>query len=189
MEKEKLHVKNMICPRCITVVSSELNNLDVEFEIEKLGEITVFNPRPEKREAIRQVLEKHGFELLKDKESLTVEQVKLAVIDLIHHNKEVPSNQRNSDYIAQRVGKSYSSLSKLFSKHENITIEKYTILQKIGKVKELLEYGELNLSEIASKLGYSSVHHLSSQFKSITGVSVNAYKETDSKERNSIDAI
>lgn len=189
MKKETLHVKNMICHRCITVISHELNSLGIEFEIKKLGEITILNPNPTKKETIRKVLEKHDFELLEDKESLLIEQIKLAVIDLIHHNKVLPANQRNSDYIAQKVGKSYGNLSKLFSKHENTTIEKYIILQKIEKVKELLEYGEMNLSEIASQLGYSSVHHLSSQFKSITGVSVNAYKEFNNKERKPLDAV
>lgn len=184
MEKVILHIKNMVCPSCITVISNELNNLGVEFEIEKLGEVTVFNPNSVEKEAIRQALEKHGFELIQDKETLIVEQIKLAVNDLIQLDKSATTNLRNSDYIAQKVGKSYYSLSKLFSKHEHITIEKYIIHQKIEKVKELLSYDEMNLSEIASQLGYSSVHHLSSQFKSVTGISVNAYKEARDKGGN-----
>ncbi|MEX2592016.1 MAG: AraC family transcriptional regulator [Anditalea sp.] len=177
MEKITLHIKNMVCPSCITVISNELYDLDIEFEIEKLGEITVFNPDPVKKEAIKQGLEKHGFEIIKDKETLVIEQIKLAVIDLIDSN--AGTTLRNSDYIAQQVGTSYYTLSKLFSKHEHITIEKYIIHQKIEKVKEFLDYEDMNLSGIASKLGYSSVHHLSSQFKAVTGVSVNRYKKAE----------
>lgn len=189
MEKMTLHIKNMVCPSCITVISNELNHLGVEFEIERMGEVTIYNPHHVSKEAIRQALEKHGFEILQDKATLMVEQIKLAVMDLIHSHKGTATNLRNSDYIAQKVGKSYYSLSKLFSKHEHTTIEKYIIHQKIEKVKELLSYDEMNLSEIASQLGYSSVHHLSSQFKSVTGVSVNAYKEARNKKGNSPDAV
>lgn len=177
MEGTTLHIKNMVCPSCITVISNELKNLGVTFEIEKLGEVTIFNPDSVDKEAIRQALEKHGFELIQDKEILIVEQIKLAVNDLIQNSRHKPINLRNSDFIAQNIGMSYSSLSKLFSKHEHTTIEKYIIHQKVEKVKELLEYGEMNLSEIASALGYSSVHHLSSQFKSVTGISASEYKK------------
>lgn len=179
MKKVTLHIKNMVCPSCITVISNELNKLNIEFEIEKLGELTILNPDPVKKEAIKQGLEKHGFEIIKDKETLVVEQIKLAVIDLIDAYQNDGTTLRNSDYIAQKVGKSYYTLSKLFSRQEHITIEKYIIHQKIEKVKELLDYEEKNLSEIASQLGYSSVHHLSSQFKAVTGVSVNKYKKAE----------
>lgn len=184
MEGTTFQIKNMVCPRCITVISAELENLGVEFEIEKLGEVTILNHSQVDMVAIKQVLEKHDFELIQDKDELLVEQVKLAVIDLAQGR--TATNLRNSDYIAERVGQSYSSLSKAFSKREGVTIEKYLILQKIEKVKELLEYGEMNLSEIARKLGYSSVHHLSGQFKSVTGMTVNAYKESGRKGRNSL---
>lgn len=186
MNKTTLFVKNMVCPRCITVITAELQGLGVEFEIDRLGEITIFDHDKVGMEAIKQVLGKHDFELIQDKDELLVEQVKLTVIDLIQDR--TATNLRNSDYIAGKVGKSYSSLSKAFSKREGVTIEKHIILQKIEKVKELLEYGEMNLSEIAMKLGYSSVHHLSSQFKAVTGVSVNTYKETG-KERSSLGAV
>lgn len=179
MKKITLHIKNMVCPSCITVISNELKNRGIDFKIEKLGELTILNPNPVKQEAVKQGLEKHGFEIIENKETLVIEQVKLAVIDLIYSYKSTGTTLRNSDYIAQKVGKSYYTLSKLFSKQEHITIEKYIILQKIEKVKELLDYEEKNLSEIASQLGYSSVHHLSGQFKAITGVSVNSYKKAE----------
>jgi AraC family transcriptional regulator len=184
MNKKTLFVRNMVCPRCITVIGIELQELGVEFEIDRLGEITIFDHDKAGMEAIKQVLEKHDFELIQDKDELLVEQVKLAVIDLVQGN--ATTNLRNSDYIADRVGQSYSSLSKTFSKREGVTIEKYIILQKIEKAKELLEYGEKNLSQIAMKLGYSSVHHLSNQFKSVTGKTVNEYKNAEDKQRNPI---
>ncbi|MCJ8167120.1 AraC family transcriptional regulator [Pontibacter sp. E15-1] len=177
----------MVCPRCITVISSEMEALGVVFEIDRLGEITIFGHGQVDMAAVKQVLAKHGFELIQDKDELLAEQVKLAVLDLVQGN--VTTNLRNSDYIAQRVGQSYSSLSKTFSKREGVTIEKYLILQKIEKVKELLEYGEMNLSEIARKLGYSSVHHLSNQFKSVTGLTVNQYKDSGNRERSSLDKV
>ena len=187
MEGTTFQVKNMVCPRCITVISAELEGLGVAFEIDRLGEITIFDPGQVDMAAVKQVLAKHDFELILDKDELLVEQVKLAVLDLVQG--KVTTNLRNSDYIAERVGQSYSSLSKTFSKREGITIEKSLILQKIEKVKELLEYGEMNLSEIARKLGYSSVHHLSNQFKSVTGLTVNQYKETEARDRSSLGKV
>jgi AraC family transcriptional regulator len=184
MEGITFQIKNMVCPRCVTVISSELERLGVQFEINRLGEITVFDHDQVDMEAVKQVLEKHDFELIQDKDELLVEQVKLAVIDLAQGR--ATTSLRNSDYIADRVGQSYSSLSKTFSRREGVTIEKYLILQKIEKAKELLEYGEKNLSQIAMKLGYSSVHHLSSQFKSVTGKTVNEYKNAEDKQRNPI---
>lgn len=189
MESITLHIKNMVCPSCITVISNELDHLGVEYTIKKMGEVTIRSSRHISIEAIRQVLEKHGFEIIQDTETLLVEQIKLAVMDLTQPHKGTATNLRNSDYIAQKVGKSYYSISKLFSKHEHITIEKYIIQQKIEKVKELLSYNQMNLSEIASLLGYSSVHHLSNQFKSVTGVSVNAYKTSQDKKNNSPDNV
>lgn len=177
----------MVCPRCITVISGELENLGVAYDIGRLGEVTIFNHEQVDMVAVKQVLEKHDFELILDKDELLVEKVKLAVLDLVQGN--VSTKLRNSDYIAERVGQSYSSLSKTFSRREDVTIEKYFILQKIEKVKELLEYGEMNLSEIARKLGYSSVHHLSNQFKSVTGMTVNQYKESEDRERSSLGKV
>ena len=187
MKGTVFQVKNMVCPRCITVISSELERLGVKYEIDKLGEIKIFDPGLVDMAAVKQVLKKHDFELIQDKDEWLVEQVKLAVLDLVQGN--VNTNLRNSDYIAERIGQSYSSLSKTFSKREGVTIERYIILQKIEKVKEFLEYGEMNLSEIARKLGYSSVHHLSNQFKSVTGLTVNQYKDSGYRERSALGKV
>ena len=119
---------------------------------------------------------------------MLVEQIRHAVIDLVH-NSTYNAMVRNSDYLVERFGMSYPYISSLFSKHEGTTLEKFTILHKIEKVKELIEYGELTLSEIAYMMGYSSVQYLSTQFKSVTGISVTEYKVTPSNSRLGLDKI
>lgn len=182
----QLHIKNMVCPRCIKVVREELTNLGLQVKKIQLGEASVVKSSPVNMEEITKVLEREGFELIKNPEEVMIEKVKLTVIELIHHSRKLDPSLRNSDFISRKLGKSYSSLSKLFSKHENITLEKYIILQKIEKVKELLEYGELSLGQIAAQLGYSNVHYLSTQFKSVTGMSVSEYKSRKNNLRKFI---
>ena len=134
------------------------------------------------------MLEGYGFEILRDKEKMLVEQIKQAVIELVHHST-YNAMVRNSDYLVERFGMSYPYISSLFSKHEGTTLEKFTILHKIEKVRELIEYGELTLSEIAYMMGYSSVQYLSTQFKSITGISVTEYRVTPANSRSGIDKL
>ena len=137
---------------------------------------------------IETMLEGYGFEILRDKEKMLVEQIKQAVIELVHHST-YNAMVRNSDYLVERFGMSYPYISSLFSKHEGTTLEKFTILHKIEKVRELIEYGELTLSEIAYMMGYSSVQYLSTQFKSITGISVTEYRVTPANSRSGIDKL
>lgn len=172
----QLHIKNMVCPRCIKVVREELMGLGLQVKKIQLGKVSVVKSSSFNIGDISEALEKEGFELIRDPEDILIERIKLTVIELIHYNRKLNPTIRNSDFISKKLGKSYSSLSKLFSKKEKTTLEKYIILQKIERVKELLEYGELSLSEISSQLGYSNVHYLSTQFKSITGMSVSEYK-------------
>ncbi len=134
------------------------------------------------------MLEEYGFEIVTDKEKILVEQIKQALIDLIH-NSTYNAMVRNSDYLVERFNMSYPYISSLFSKHEHTTLEKFTILHKIEKVKELINYGELTLSEIAYMMGYSSVQYLSTQFKSIAGVSVTDYKANPDIERKGLDEL
>jgi AraC family transcriptional regulator len=134
------------------------------------------------------MLESLGFEIIRDKEKALVEQIRLAVIELVH-NSTYNAMVRNSDYLVERFGMSYPYISSLFSKHENTTLEKLIISNKIEKVKELIEYGDLTLSEIAYMMGYSSVQYLSTQFKSVTGVSVSDYKANPFRERKGVDGI
>jgi len=137
---------------------------------------------------IETMLNGYGFEIIRDKEKILVEQIKQAVIDLVHHST-FNAMVRNSDYLVERFGMSYPYISSLFSKHEITTLEKFTINHKIEKVKELIEYGELTLSEIAYMMGYSSVQYLSTQFKSVTGFSVTEYKGDPSNSRSGLDKI
>jgi AraC family transcriptional regulator len=182
MEKLTLHIKNMTCPSCISILKIELENVGVEVEEVKLGEATIRKPENVPLEAIEAVLNKHGFSSIADDEKLVVEDVKLAVLKLVERQSRLKDEVRNSDFIAQEAGRSYRTLSELFSKHEGTTIERYVIQQKIKRTKELLREGELSLSQIAAELGYSSVQHLSGQFKKVEGVSVSDYKKEVDKE-------
>ncbi|MBI2429506.1 MAG: helix-turn-helix transcriptional regulator, partial [Ignavibacteriales bacterium] len=131
-----------------------------------------------------------GFELIEDKKGKMVEEVKKAIIDLVHHSNSLEELKENySDYLAKQLKQDYHSLSKLFSSVTSTTIEKYLIAQKIERVKELLVYGELTLSEISYKLGYSSVQHLSNQFKQITGFTPSYFREIGENRRLSIDKV
>jgi len=185
-----LYIKNMVCPRCIETVDSVLSNKGFEIESIKLGEATIDKePTAEQLHEISEVLFQREFELLIDKKSKIINQVKAEIVHLIHHNqnKILPINL--SDHLSKRIGADYSSISNLFSAEEGVTIEKFVILQKIEKAKELLSYGELTVSEIAFKMGYSSVAYLSSQFRKTTGMSPGQYKKLKEKDRNPLDQL
>ena len=184
-----IHVKNMICNCCIHLLRKELTLDGVEIHEVKLGSITLTqDPKKIPWKKIESIVESLGFEIIRNKEKMLMEEIKMAVIELVHHST-YNAMVRNSDYLVERFGMSYPYISSLFSKHENTTLEKYIILLKIEKVKELIEYGELTLSEIAYMMGYSSVQYLSTQFKSITGVSVTDYKANPFQERKGIGGI
>jgi YesN/AraC family two-component response regulator len=181
----------MVCDRCIKVVREELEKLKLDVRSVKLGEAEI---APGKQEPdlkkIRNVLQINGFDLLDHKHTQIVEKIKNVIVTLVHHNHaEKELTLKTSDYLEKEVGLDYHYLSTLFSSIENITIEKYMILQKIERVKELLKYNELTLSEIAYRMGYSSVAHLSSQFKKGTGLSASEYKKLKDQQRISIDKI
>ncbi|MBK0404618.1 AraC family transcriptional regulator [Adhaeribacter sp. BT258] len=184
-EEHHLAIKNMVCQRCVRVVKEELENLGLEVKVIELGEATVTGNAGS--EQIKQVLAKAGFELLEDKKARQVEQIKNFIIQLIQEPEARHLNY--SDLIAEHVGKDYHYLSQLFSSSENVTIEKYIILQKIERVKEWLVYDELTLSEMAYKLGYSSVAHLSSQFKQVTGFTPTAFKKLKAHKRKPLDKV
>jgi len=173
-----LKIKNMVCNCCIRVLREDFEKAGIVVEQIRLGEaIICFNPERINFNQIEKIIKDDGFELIIDKEKLLVEQIKLAVIELIHYYNNANSLIRNSDYLIEKLGHSYQYLSTIFSKHENITLEKYIILQKIEKAKELIEFENYTLSEISYMMGYSSVQYLSNQFKQITGVSVSDYKK------------
>ncbi len=181
----------MVCPRCIKVVKDEFYKLGIDVRSVELGEVVVGGTLQKKQiDQIRFVLEQHGFELIEDQKVKLIERIKLAVLKLVRHDEEQSSlQQKHSVFIANEVGKEYHSLSSLFSSVENITIEQYVILQKIERVKELLKYGEQTLSEIAYRMGYSSVQHLSAQFKSVTGMTPSQFKKLNLPLRKPLDNL
>jgi AraC-like DNA-binding protein len=171
-------------------VKDILNRLDIPFIDVKLGEVILSRPREEfDMEQLKKQLHAVGFELIEDQQVRLVEKIKAIILELIR-NPEAHKNPYNfSTYLSQQLGRNYHYLSNIFSAKEGITIEKYMIYQKIEYVKELLIYDELSLSEIAWKLNYSSVAHLSNQFKQVTGFAPTAFKKMQNNDRKSLDQL
>jgi len=184
-------IKNMVCDRCVRVVKEELQHLGLDVRSIQLGEAVVgIAFRDPDQEQIRTALAKHGFELLDDRQSQIIERIKIAVLKLVRDfDPELPRKLKDSEFMAKEVGQDYHKLTTLFSSTQGITVEKYIILQRIEFVKELLRYNELTLSEIAYRLGYSSVSHLSNQFKKTTGLSATEYRNLKVWDRKPLDRI
>lgn len=186
----QLYIKNMVCDRCKMVVETELKKLGFNPVSVQLGGVEI------KQESLSEVqdkelkiaLKRFGFELLTDRKEQLVEQIKTEIIGLVHY-PTVQLKTNLSDYLSDKLALEYTSLSVMFSEKEHQTIEKFFISQKIEKVKELLTYGEKSLSEIAFFLNYSSVAHLSAQFKKVTGATPTAYKLNQNPVRNTLDKI
>jgi len=185
----KLYIKNMVCSRCIMVVKDVLEKLNYPAQNVSLGEVELNKElNTTEKETLNQKLETLGFEIIDDKNSRLIEQIKALIIELVHHqNSDLKSNL--SDYLSDQLQHDYPSLSNLFSEVEGTTIEKYFIAQKIEKVKELLIYDELSLSEIAHQLNYSSVAYLSNQFKKVTGLTPTYFKNMKASTRKPLDEV
>ena len=173
-----LIIKNMVCARCIRSVERLLAEAGLEAKKVRLGEAGLAaSPDSAQLAALHQSLEAEGFELLDDRNSQLIAQIKNLVVNEIHHAAgKKPQAMNFSDFLARETGHEYSQLSKLFSAVEVLTIEKYIIAQKIERVKELLRYNELSFGEIAFQTGYSSTQHLSNQFRQVTGVTPTQFK-------------
>lgn len=186
---EEIHIKNMVCPRCVMAVKHILAGLGLDAENVGLGTAVLREPlAPEQRDALRAKLQEYGFELLDDRRRQLVDKISTSIIELVHYrDNDLQTNL--SDYLAERCGQDYSALSKLFSEVKGLSIEKYYIAQKVERVKELLLYDELSVSGIAFRLGYSSVAHLSTQFKAVTGFSPSAFKKLHPHRRRPLDEI
>ncbi|MDB5152233.1 MAG: AraC family transcriptional regulator, partial [Mucilaginibacter sp.] len=182
-----IYIKNMVCDRCQMIVRQQLENLGFTVKKIALGhaEITP-DPDEEQLQLIAAALKVPGFELINKESDKTVEAIKNIIIELVHHSDLSEMNASYSDLIAHSIGKDYAHLSRLFSNSQDTTIERFIIQQKAEKIKELLEYGELNLNEIAYRMGYSSSAHLSTQFKSVTGVSPSQFKASEKTDRKAI---
>ncbi|WP_025069366.1 helix-turn-helix domain-containing protein [Bacteroides propionicifaciens] len=184
----KIFIKNMVCPRCIMVVESTLVKLSIPFVTIDLGEVTLEQPlSSELRSQLETELQKIGFQLIDEKKDRLVEQVKVLLVKLIYDNVELKVNL--SDYLSDKLSMDYTYISNQFSEMEKTTIEKYFIAQKIERVKELLRYDEMSLSEIAFQLNYSSVAHLSGQFKRVTGLTPSQFKQKGDLQRRPIDQV
>lgn len=181
-----LYIKNMVCNRCITAVKQEFEKLGLHPEKVTLGEITIGEDSlsAEQQQQLDAALQELGFERIDDRKARLIEGIKSKIIQLIHHSDKVNLKVNWSKVLSDEVHYEYNYLSNLFSSVEGITLEQYIIRQKIEKVKELLFYDELTLSEIADKLGYSSVAHLSAQFKKITGFTPSELKKSREIDQN-----
>ena len=183
-----LYVKNMVCDRCIRVVTQELENIGLDVRNVTLGEVTLTgSSRNLPMDQIKKTLEENGFELIEDRKARIIERLKLAIIRLIREPGD--RKLKYSASLSKELGLEYHYLSTLFSSVENVTIEQYIIRQRIERAKELLKYGEMTLSEIAYELGYSSVQHLSNQFKHITGLTPTQFKRMTINMRNPLDHV
>ena len=179
----------MVCNRCIMVVQQELEKLGIAVENVKLGEVLLKNELTAKeRQAMSMALEPLGFYVIDDKKSRVIERIKTIIVEIVHYqDNELKTNL--SDLLSKELHHDYNYLSNLFSEIEGTTIEKYFIAQKIEKIKELLVYDELTLSEIAARMNYSSVAYLSNQFKKVTGLTPSYFKQIREDKRKSIDKV
>ncbi len=183
------YIKNMVCRRCILTVAQVLEKNGIRPVSVALGEFTLNEALlPEQEQRLRADLEAVGFELLDDQRSQLIEKVKTLLLEKVQTG-ELPEDLSLVKFVGAALHRDYSAISKLFSEVEGITLEQYFILLKIEKVKELLVYNELTLSEIAFRLGYSSVAYLSSQFKKVTGQTPSAFKNSHSRHRKALDHL
>lgn len=188
-ESTEIHIKNMVCDRCIAAVrgcfeAQGLHPLDVE-----LGLVRLTSPIDDDTlQRLRGKLEELGFALLDTPNQRLAGQIKDTIVQLVHYSGECPRTNL-SEYLSARLGRDYSTLSKVFSETAGITIEKYAILQKTERAKELLAYGELTLNEIADRLGYSSAAYLSAQFKSVTGMTPGDFRKRGAQTRKPLDKV
>ncbi|MEP1151962.1 MAG: AraC family transcriptional regulator [Balneola sp.] len=185
----ELRIKNMVCDRCIKVVRQKLEELDLPVKHIELGKVEFDKAQDINKEKLSEILTAEGFELIDDDTSKLISRIKISVINHIHHQNSNRGFQNLTDYLEKEIGKSYSSLSAIFSKNEGRTIEKFSIQQRIERVKELLIYGEKTISEIAFELGYSSAQYLSNQFKSETGLTPTQFRKLISSKRKPLDEV
>lgn len=188
-EKTKLCIKNMVSLRCKMAVKAVLENLGLNYTTLELGEVEIIGNLSEaKQEQLKSDLLKYGLELVLDKKIIIIEKIKKVIIEMVHYSDELPSI-KFSDYLSKKLNHDYTYLSNLFSEVKGITIMQFVMLHKIERVKELLVYDELSLKEISYRLHYSSVAHLSSQFKHITGLTPTCFKNMKQKKLSTLDSI
>lgn len=175
-----IYIRNMVSRCCITLIREKLQSNGVHVHDISLGKATVsYDESQILFSGVEDLLKGYGFTLLEKREERLVNDIKTAVVELIHEMNNVNSIVRKSEYLVEKLGYSYPYLSKIFSEHEHITLERYIILHKIERIKHLIDQDEHSLTEIAYMMDYSSVQYLSNQFKSITGMTVSMYRQSD----------
>jgi YesN/AraC family two-component response regulator len=185
----KIFIQNMVSLRCKLMVKSELEALGISYSRVDLGEVELAEEvSPEKLEKLKVALHRSGLELMDDKRAILIEKIKNVIVEMIHYEDELPK-VNFSTYLSEKLDQDYKYLSTVFSQTKGITIEHFIMLHKIEKVKELLIYDELNLTEIAYKMHYSSTSHLSNQFKKITGLTPSFFKSMKIKKRSVLDDL
>lgn len=179
----------MVSIRCKMVVQAAFKELGLHYVTVNLGEVNVFeNITPQQREQLRVILLKSKLELLDDKKAILIERIKAVIVEMVHYSEEVPKTNF-SMYLSKKLGYNYTYLANMFTETQGITIEQFILLHKIERVKELILYDELNLTEIADKLHYSGVAHLSAQFKKITGLTPSFFKTLKNKKLKMLEDI
>ncbi|HEY3370884.1 MAG TPA: helix-turn-helix domain-containing protein [Prolixibacteraceae bacterium] len=185
----KLFIKYMVSARCIAAVKEELKKLGLHFIVVDLGEIDIMETiSEEQRDLLKIGLVNSGLELMDDKRAVLIEKIIKVIIEMIHHSDEV-IKINFSEYLSEKLHHDYTYLSNIFSDVKGITIQQFIIIHKVERIKELLLYDELNLTEISYKLNYSSVAHLSNQFKKVTGLSPSHFKQLKDRRRVPIEEL
>lgn len=179
----------MVSNRCKIAVKEALHNLGLHFVLVDLGEVDIMeNISLDQRQKLKSILNSSGLELMDDKKSMLIEKIKNVIIEMVHHTDEI-LKVNFSSFLSEKLNHDYTYLSNLFSEVQGTTIEQFIISHKTERIKELIIYGELNITEIAWKMNYSSVAHLSSQFKKVTGLSPSHFKQLKDKRRSPIEEI
>ncbi|MBC8053826.1 MAG: helix-turn-helix transcriptional regulator [Sphingobacteriaceae bacterium] len=185
----KLHIKNMVSIRCTMIVKQELSKLGLHFIIVDLGEVEIMETiSTDQREQIKIALLSSGLELMDDKRSVLIEKIKKIIVEMVHHTDEL-IKVNFSDFLSTKLNHDYTYMANLFSEVQGTTIEQFVISHKVERIKELIIYDELNITEIAWKMNYNSVAHLSNQFKKVTGLSPSHFKKLKVKRRSPIEDI
>jgi AraC-like DNA-binding protein len=185
----KLYIKYMVSIRCKMMVKSELEKLGLHYGMVELGDVEITeNITAGQRSLLKAALLKSGLELMDDQRAMLIEKIKNVIVEMVHYADDPPKTNF-SDYLSKKLDYDYTYLANIFSETTGTTIEKYIIAHKIERAKELLLYDELNLSEISYKLNYSSVAHLSNQFKKVTGLTPSFFKQLKRKKRITLDNV
>jgi len=185
----KLFIQNMVSLRCKMKVRSELENLGIAYKSIELGEVQLYQPINEAtKNLLKDALHKSGLELMYDKKAMLIEKIINIIVELVHYSDEIPE-VNFSEFLSEKMQQDYHKMAEIFSKTKGVTIEHFIILHKIERIKELIIYDDLNLTEISYKMHYSSVAHLSRQFKQITGLTPSFFKALAKRDRKNLEDL